>query len=81
MSQMLQMFSCCFNDLQLLPAIPCDIDATRKRLRDGAENIRARVTGQGHAPPSHLNGTFEFNADEVKDDAAAPRPLARPAVA
>jgi hypothetical protein len=32
------------------------------------KNIRIRVTSQGHAPPPHLIGLFEFNADEIKDD-------------
>jgi hypothetical protein len=32
------------------------------------KNIRIRVTSQVHAPPPHLNGVFQFNADQIEDD-------------
>jgi hypothetical protein len=51
---MLQMFPCCFNDLQLRTETPCDIDATRKRSKsplptncpskNGLSYWRARAT-------------------------------------
>jgi hypothetical protein len=49
-----------------LPGLPRAGDLFHTEL-DG-KNIRIRVTSQGHAPPPHLNGVFEFNADQVEDD-------------
>jgi hypothetical protein len=49
-----------------LPQLPRTGELFHTEL-DG-QNIRIRVTRQGHAPPPHLNGVFEFNADQVKDD-------------
>jgi hypothetical protein len=53
-----------------LPRLPRSGDLFHTEL--GGKNILVRITGQGHAPPPDLDGVFEFNADEVKDDGNPP---------
>jgi hypothetical protein len=47
-----------------LPGLPRAGDLFHTEL-DG-KNIRIRVTSQGHAPPPHLNGVFEFTPIKLR---------------
>ena len=64
------MFSCCFNDLQSLPACPCDIDATRKRQNmpltdelpehDKIELLARARDAWERAPQGTMRAAFEW---------------------